>query len=215
MFEWGLEKGLRPTIVGVKQAAHECVNFVADLFDVPPKSFVSLDELMLFYNARNSRGQSTIEDTSSLAVARHHERWVCTSVQVSSTGDLNFIKMCDLLIVKMLSLFSRSVERDSVTEMVPEYFVPKDKKTSFFMCSEFRCTVQLCLSKLWSEKYSTPFKILDKNTKEEAILKMFEDGSSPSWISDTIVAQSVRCTEAEVYEILERNGKIEKKKMRR
>ncbi|MDY0292551.1 MAG: hypothetical protein RBR02_09485 [Desulfuromonadaceae bacterium] len=203
LFEWAMEYGLLPYIIGASQKAHESVNIASDLFDVPCRTISSIDELAIFYNSR-TRESSATEDTTSFAVARHHLKWIVSAVQISSTGDINFLKFCDMLIMKSMSLFSLSLERDAIMELVPNYFIPKDQKTAFFMCPDFRCTVELGLPKMWNESYSIPFSILDKNKKEQVICDMLNSGTRPDMIAKTLVARSVRCTEKEVIEILKK-----------
>jgi hypothetical protein len=207
LFEWAIEYGLTPYIIGAYQLAHKDVKISSDLFDVPAKTFSSIDELAIFYNSR-TRGQSETEDTTSFAVARHHLKWVVSAVQISSTGDVNFLKFCDMLIMKQMSLFSLSLERDAIMELVPSYFIPKGQKKAFFMCPDFRCTAELDLPKMWDESYSVPFSILDKDKKEDFIKDLFSSGTRPDMIAKTLTARSVRCSEAEVIEILKKNEMI-------
>ena len=207
IFEWSLEYGLRPYIVGVSQEHHEKVRIVSDLFEPGPLSVISIDELAIFYNSR-TRGQTETEDTTSFAVARHHLKWVISAVQVSSTGDVNFLKFCDMLIMKRMSLFSTSLERDAITELVPDYFVPKDQQTAFFMCPEFRCPVQLGLPEMWDEKFSVPFSVLDKNKKDDYIVELFRTNMRPEMIVKALAARAVRCSESDVYDILCDRGEI-------
>jgi len=214
LFEWALKYGLIPYIIGAQQESDEKVKIASDLFDVPSGTFSSIDELAIFYNSR-SRGQSETEDTTSFAVARHHLKWIVSAVQISSTGDVNFLKFCDMLIMKQMSLFSLSLERDAIMELVPPYFIPKGQKKAFFMCPDFRCTAELDLPAMWKEGYSTPFSILDKDKKDDFIVELFESGTRPEMISKTLTARSVRCTEKDVLEVLANRGLIEQDEKKR
>ncbi len=207
LFEWSKECGLRPYIVGVNQKHHPDVQITSDLFEPGPGSIISIDELAIFYNSR-TRGDTETEDTSSFAVARHHLKWIVSAVQVSSTGDVNFLKFCDMLIMKRMSLFSTSLERDAITELVPSYFVPNDQQTAFFMCPKFRCTVKLELPEMWDEEYSVPFTVLDKDKKDDYIAELFLSGTRPDMIVKTLKARAVRCTESDVYDVLLQRGII-------
>ena len=214
LFEWALEYGLKPCILGVEQKHHPSVKIVSDLFEPEPLSVISIDELAIFYNSR-SRGQSETEDTTSFAVARHHLKWIISAVQVSSTGDVNFLKFCDMLIMKRMSLFSTQLERDAIMELVPSYFIPTDQQTAFYMCPEFRCTAKTGLPEMWDEAYSTPFTVLDKDKKGDYIELLFENGTKPDMILKTLLARAVRCTKAEIYEILHERGKISEEERKR
>lgn len=203
------KRGLTTNIVGMAQKAHPTINVISDLFDADEGSFNVLDEVGITHSARE-RDSEVTEDTVSLAVARHHGKWVNAISQTTSMGDVNFIRLADILILKEMSMFGLAYERDSIADQVPSYFVPKEKTTTFVMTDDFRCTVQFEPSPLWSEEFSKPYSILPKEEKVPTILELFEAGTRPSMIAKFLSARSIRSSKADVMDVLMKEGKIQK-----
>lgn len=202
-------RGLKTNIIGMMQKAHPTISVLSDLLDAGPGTFNMLDEVGITHGSRD-RDADVTEDTVTLAVARHHNKWVNAISQVSSMGDVNFMKLADVLIMKEMSMFGLAYERDSIADQVPSYFVPKEKTTTFVMTDDFRCTVHFPTSSLWSEEFSKPFSILDKSEKVPTIIEMYQAGTRPSMIAKYLVARSIRCSKKEVEEVLIQHDLIKK-----
>jgi hypothetical protein len=213
LMEQAIKRELTANIIGMPQKAHSFINVISDLFEAEPRSFNVLDEVGITHSSRE-RDSDVTEDTLSLAVARHHDKWVNVMSQVTSMGDINFMKLCDVFIMKEVSMFGLVYERDSIVDSVPEYFVPQEKKMTFVMTDDFRCTVEFPKSDLWSEEYSKPFSVLDKELKVPTILELYDAGVRISMISKLLAARSIRCSKDEVLEELVKAERIEDKKKR-
>jgi len=214
LMDAAVDRGLDANIIGMPQAVAPGINVIPDLLDAKPMSFNVLDEVGITHSARD-RDNDVTEDTLVLAVARHHDKWVNVMSQVTSMGDVNFMKLCDVFLMKEVSMFGLAYERDSIADQVPSYFVPKQKKTTFVMTDDFRCTVEFPTSDLWSDAYSKPFAPLDKALKAPTILELYDAGVRISMIHKFLVARSVRCTKDDVLDELVKAERIEDKKTKK
>jgi hypothetical protein len=202
LLEWCYYAGIKPYILGPPQDHAPEIRRITRLQDQPENSMIFIDEIGIRYNARDSGKKDRVVELNILPIFRHAKRSAIVGTQLSSLGDLNFSRLTDGIITKPMGLFGNSLERDTLRQAVPDVFMPKDMFESHFMCSDFRCNVDLGLSSWWRPEYSTPYRLLEPEEVMDYLRELVGDEMSDDDILKEVKLRSTDLSDSEIKDLV-------------
>jgi hypothetical protein len=206
LLEWYYDMGIQPYIIGAPQKKPDEFERVYGVFDSPPGSVLFIDELGQLFNARDSGKGEQKDSVSTFNTIRHQDKSAVVLTQLSALGDVNFLRLADMIVLKPMSLFGMHLERDVVTKAVSPDFLPMDKTTAHFFSKQFRFNLNVGLSRFWKEEYSTPFKQLTHEEALEFACELYNDGLEYQTIVDELKRHAYRTTKEGVENMLQECG---------
>jgi hypothetical protein len=201
--EYYYDAGTQPCILGPPQKHPPEIDRVSRLQDVPVDNVVFVDEIGVRYNARKSSDKEKVADLSILPVLRHSGRSVITATQLSALGDVNFSRLTDMIVAKPMGLFGNSLERDVLRKAIPDIFMPQSREVSHCLCNDFRCNVELGLSRFWKPEYSTPYTILQPDEVVDYLRELLGDEMQEQDILSEIKLRSTNMKDSEIKDLIQ------------
>ncbi|NPE27628.1 hypothetical protein HNV12_06510 [Methanococcoides sp. SA1] len=203
ILEMFMQAGFKVCIVGPPQAVPPGIERFSKLSDVPPGYVVFIDEIGIRFNSRQSGSKDQIADLSLLPTLRHTDRTLLVAAQLAALGDVNFSRLSDMYIVKPMGLFSASMDRDVISQYIPEMFMPVTREVSHVFCNEFRCNIEFGLPSFWEPVYSTPYTILDPDQVIDYIVELVGDDFEVSNIINEVWLRSNNMKRSEIQDLIQ------------